>query len=237
MNMLEISSIDVTIAGKPVLDGLSMSLSQQEVVGLIGAPGCGKSTLLNAVFGLARVTKGAINYQSRNIANRAPAGNIGDGVVLVPQGGKVFRGLPVEENLYLAGYTLKTNKTIRRISDIYNFFPRLKERRAQIAGSLSGGERQMLALGMGLMSEPKLLLLDEPSTGLSPLYTEKMLTEIKSLTKTLGCTVLLVEQNVKNAIMISDRVLILRRGKIAFEHNVAANPDPRPLLDAYAFKN
>jgi branched-chain amino acid transport system ATP-binding protein len=237
MTMLELSSVEVLIGGKPVLDGLSMNLAEQEVVGLIGAPGCGKSTLLNAVFGLARVTAGAINYLNRNIANRSPADNIGDGVVLVPQGGKVFSGLPVEENLYLAGYTLEKSRTARRISAIYDFFPRLKERRAQIAGSLSGGERQMLALGMGLMSEPKLLLLDEPSTGLSPLYTEKLLEEIKSLTRKLGCTVLLVEQNVKNAILISDRVLILRRGKIGFEYKVAENADPRPLLDAYAFKN
>jgi branched-chain amino acid transport system ATP-binding protein len=237
MTMLELSSVDVVISGKPVLDGLSMTLTEQEVVGLIGAPGCGKSTLLNAVFGLARVSAGTIRYRDQNIANHSPSDNIRNGIVLVPQGGKVFRSLPVEENLYLAGYTLETKRTSARIVAIYEFFPRMKERRAQIAGSLSGGERQMLALGMGLMSEPKLLLLDEPSTGLSPLLTEKMLGEIKSLTKKLGCTVLLVEQNVKNAILISDRVLILRRGKIGYEYKVAENADPRPLLDAYAFKD
>lgn len=235
--MLEISGLRVVIAGKPVLDDLSLAVGEREVVGLIGAPGSGKSTLLRAAFGLAHTAAGEIRYGGRNIANRPPRDNIRDGIVLVAQGGQVFRGLPVEENLFLAGYTLDPRRSAERIGAIYDFFPRLKERRAQAAGSLSGGERQMLALGMGLITEPSLLLLDEPSTGLSPLLTERMLGEIKSLAKKLGCTVLLVEQNVKNALLVSDRVVILRRGQIGYEHKVVEGGDPTPLLDAYSFKD
>lgn len=233
--MLEISRLRVVIAGKPVLDDLSLSVEEQEVVGLIGAPGSGKSTLLRAVFGLARTVAGEIRYRGQDIANRPPRDNIRDGIVLVAQGGQVFRGLPVEENLFLAGYTLDPARTAERIGAIYDFFPRLKERRSQAAGSLSGGERQMLALGMGLIPEPRLLLLDEPSTGLSPLLTERMLTEVRSLTKELGCTVLVVEQNVKNALLVSDRIAVLRRGRIGYEHKVH-EADPKDLLAAYAFK-
>lgn len=233
--MLEISGLRVVIAGKPVLDDLSLEVREREVVGLIGAPGSGKSTLLRAVFGLTRVAAGEIRYDDRDIANRLPRDNIRDGIVLVAQGGQVFRGLPVEENLFLAGYTLDPVCTAERIGAIYDFFPRLKERRAQAAGSLSGGERQMLALGMGLIPEPRLLLLDEPSTGLSPLLTERMLEEIKSLSKKLGCTVLVVEQNVRNALLVSDRIGVLRRGRIGYEHQVQGG-DPKDLLEAYSFK-
>jgi branched-chain amino acid transport system ATP-binding protein len=233
--MLNISAILVKVAGKPVLDGLSLNVAKQEVVGLIGAPGCGKSTLLHAVFGLRSVIEGSVDYRGADISNRSPTQNIRDGIALVAQGGQVFRRLAVEENLYLAGYTLEQKQTARRIVEIYDIFPRLKERRLQIAGSLSGGERQMLALGMGLIPEPSLLLLDEPSTGLSPLMTDRILSQIKSLSKQLGCTVLLVEQNVKNALIVSDRVLIMRRGRIAYEHEVGGARGVDALLDAYSF--
>jgi branched-chain amino acid transport system ATP-binding protein len=234
--MLSLSSVRVLLTGKPVLDGVSFGIAKGEVVGLIGAPGCGKSTLLHTVFGLMRLADGRILYHGRDISRREPITSIRDGVVLVPQGGQVFRRLPVEENLYLASYTVARNRVADRISAVYELFPRLGERRSQAAGSLSGGERQMLALGMGLIPEPNLLLLDEPSTGLSPLWTERMLLQIKSLAKSLGCTVLVVEQNVKNAMLVSDRVLVLRRGRVAYEHDVVSNPEPQALLDAYLFK-
>lgn len=235
--VLDVSSIRVVIAGKPVIDGLSLSVAKNEIVGLIGAPGCGKSTLLNAIFGRVRVTDGEVRYRGEQVANRSSIQNIRSGIVLVAQGGQVFRGLSVEENLYLSGYALDAKHTRGRIDTIYDLFPRLKERSRQLAGSLSGGERQMLALGMGLVPKPSLLLLDEPSTGLSPLLTERMLEEIKSLKQRLGCTVLLIEQNVKNAVAISDRVLILRRGKIVYESIVTSQPDVETLLDAYSFKS
>lgn len=234
---LDISSIRVVIAGKPVLDGLSLCVAENEIVGLIGAPGSGKSTLLNAVFGRVRVVDGHIHYLGASIANRSSIANLRGGIALVAQGGQVFRGLPVEENLYLAGYAFDRKVTAKRIESIYELFPRLMERRKQAAGSLSGGERQMLALGMGLVPEPGLLLLDEPSTGLSPLLTDRMLLNIKSLAKRFGCTVLMVEQNVKNALTVSDRIMILRRGKIAYDHVVTSKADFGPLLDAYSFKS
>jgi branched-chain amino acid transport system ATP-binding protein len=234
--MLSLSSVHIRIAGKPVLDGLSCNVEKGEVVGLIGAPGGGKSTLLHAIFGLMRIEDGRILYKGRDISKREPIASIRDGVVLVPQGGQVFRRLPVEENLYLASYTVAKDRVADRISAVYEFFPKLKERRGQVAGSLSGGERQMLALGMGFIPEPTLLLLDEPSTGLSPLWAERLLLQIKTLAKSLGCTALVVEQNVKNAILLSDRVLVLRRGRIEYEHNVVQNSELQGLLDAYSFK-
>jgi branched-chain amino acid transport system ATP-binding protein len=234
--MLTLSSVRVLIGGKPVLENLSMTVETNEIVALIGAPGCGKSTLLHSVFGLARVAEGSIEFDGEQITNRSPRENIRRGLALVAQGGRVFRGLSVEENLYLGGCTLDEARTRERVAAICELFPRLKERRIQAAGSLSGGERQMLALGMGLVPQPRLLLLDEPSTGLSPLMTETLLGEIKSLAHKLRCTILVVEQNVKNATLVSDRVMVLRRGRISHIQRIAGNEDIQALLDAYAFE-
>jgi branched-chain amino acid transport system ATP-binding protein len=234
--MLAVSSIRVLISGKPVLDDLSLTVGLNEIVGVIGAPGCGKSTLLHAIFGLTQVSAGRIILRGKDVANRSAKENIKDGIALVAQGGRVFRTLSVEENLFLGGYALGDRVVADRIAEVYEFFPRLKERREQIAGSLSGGERQMLALGIGLVPQPRMLLLDEPSAGLSPLLTERLLAEIKRLAWRLGCAVLIVEQNVKNAVTVSDRVLVLRRGRIAYAHFVTDSNDTGALLEAYAFK-
>jgi branched-chain amino acid transport system ATP-binding protein len=234
--MLAISSLRVLIAGKPVLDDLSLTVERNEIVAVIGAPGCGKSTLLHTIFGLAPCCAGRIVFDGNDVANRSPKDSIKNGIVLVAQGGRVFRTLPVEENLHLAGYVLGDRVSTDRIAEVYDFFPRLKDRSRQVAGSLSGGERQMLALGMAFIPRPRMLLLDEPSTGLSPLLTDRLLDQIKTLAHKLGCAVLIVEQNVKNAMLVSDRVLVLRRGRIAYAHRVADSSDTGPLLEAYSFK-
>lgn len=234
--MLTLSSVRALIGGKPVLDDFSLWIAEGEVVGLIGAPGCGKSTLLHAVFGLVSVSSGTIRYAEADVTNSSPRENIRRGMVLVSQGGRAFRGLSVEENLYLGGSILNDQKSAERVAVIYELFPRLKERRTQTAGSLSGGERQMLALGIGLMPEPKLLLLDEPSTGLSPLLTETMLGEIKSLRRRLDCTMLVVEQNVKNALLLADRVVVMRRGRVEYSHDLSQTKNVQTLLDAYSFR-
>jgi branched-chain amino acid transport system ATP-binding protein len=235
--MLTLTSVRVLIAGKPVLDGVSMAVEPSEVVALIGAPGCGKSTLLRAIYGLARIVAGTVSYGDDDITNRSPGENIRHGMTLVAQGGRVFRGLSVGENLYLAGFTLPRSRIADRIAAIYDLFPRLKERHGQTASSLSGGERQMLALGMGLVPQPCLLLLDEPSTGLSPLMTEVILDNVRSLAKTLRCSIVVVEQNVKNALFVSDRVMVLRRGAIAHTHHVGGSTDVKSLLDVYSFEH
>lgn len=237
MTVLAIDGLKVTVHGKPVLDGLGMSVGEKEIVGIIGPPGCGKSTLLHAVFGLTGTDAGSIRYGEREIRNRTPRANLADGIVLVPQGGRVFRSLSVEENLELAGFRLRDEALLRqRLEQVHEFFPRLRERLHQTAGSLSGGERQMLALAIGLVAGPSLLLLDEPSTGLSPLLTERILGEIRNMVTNLGCSVLMVEQNVRNAVLISDRVLVMRRGSIGYTHVVAGSQDTQALLDAYAFQ-
>ncbi|MBX9843486.1 MAG: ABC transporter ATP-binding protein [Xanthobacteraceae bacterium] len=235
MPALKLEDLRVLVAGKPVVDGLSLTVAPSEIVALIGAPGCGKSTLMRAIFGLVHPAAGRIVYNDKALASHSPLQSIANGVVLVPQGGRVFRTLSVEQNLELAGYTLDVQRIKARTSMIYEIFPRLAERRRQIAGSLSGGERQMLALAMGIFTEPRLLLLDEPSTGLSPIMTTRMLETIKTLSAELQCSVLLVEQNVRNAVQISDRVLVMDRGRISHAHDVIDRRDLAPLLDAYAF--
>ena len=235
---LEIENIHVALSGKPVLDGLSLSVDKGEVLAVIGPPGCGKSTVLHAVFGLAQTTIGEIRLLGRDIANRPPDKNLNEGIVLVPQGGRVFRTLSVSDNLRLAAYSLRDAAAeAERIDQVFSFFPRLKERFTQTAGSLSGGERQMLALGMALMLVPRLLLLDEPSTGLSPILTEQVLTEVRRMSEMLECTVLAIEQNVKNAVSLGDRVSVMRRGRVSSTFPGRENADIQALLDAYTFKH
>ena len=232
---LTLTDLHVRIAGKPVLQGLSLVVGRREIVGLIGAPGCGKSTILRAVFGLERVERGTVRFDGAEIANRTASANLTGGIAYVPQGGRVFRSLTVAENLRLAAITVPPADAGGRIAEIEALFPRLAERGRQLAGSLSGGERQMLALGMGLVPRPRLLLLDEPSTGLSPLMTEQMLAEVRRLADDRGISVLLVEQNVRNAAAISDRVLVMRRGAIGHAQAMAGPETVQALLDAYAF--
>lgn len=234
--MLRLADVSIAIDGKPIIDRLCLEVAENEIVCLIGAPGSGKSTVLNGVFGLRAVAAGRIEFNGESIVNLTPQQCLAKKVVLVPQGGRVFRSLTVEDNLLLAGYSVQDSLLNDRIDAIYQFFPKLTERRKQVAGSLSGGERQMLALGMGLMVGPRLLLLDEPSTGLAPIPTNKILSEVRRLASELDCTIIVVEQNVKNALMVADRVVVLRRGRISFEQRVAGMTDTQALLDAYSFK-
>jgi branched-chain amino acid transport system ATP-binding protein len=236
--LLQVESIAVELGGKPVLQGLSLEVDRGEVLALIGPPGSGKSTVLHAVFGLVRATAGRVLLDGQEIANRPPKDNLGDGVVLVPQGGRVFRSLSVHENLNLAAYTLLDHAVIReRMEAVYAFFPRLTDRRPQLAGSLSGGERQMLALGMALMLRPRLLLLDEPSSGLSPILTERVLDQVRLIPAELRSGVLVVEQNVKNALYVGDRVSVMRRGQIVLSASAREEDTAQALLDAYAFQS
>jgi branched-chain amino acid transport system ATP-binding protein len=235
--MLQLDAVAVSLDNRPVLAGLSLEVRPGEVLALIGPPGCGKSTVLRAVFGLVPVSAGRVMLGGRDVTNRSPRANLADGVVLVPQGGRVFRSLSVQENLALGAHTVRPGAIVpERMEEVYAFFPRLAERRRQNAGSLSGGERQMLALGIALMVRPRVLLLDEPSSGLSPIMTERVLERVRAIAARLPGGLLVVEQNVKNAVHVGDRVAVLRRGRILLTRGAGEEASTQELLDAYAFQ-
>lgn len=231
---LRIEGLKVGYDGKAVLGGVSLEVRSGEILALIGPTGCGKSTVLHAVFGLAHAEAGRIWFDATEITNRDPARNIAEGIVLVPQGGRVFVDLTVRENLEMGAYAVRALQEIAgRMERVFDFFPRLRERERQRAASLSGGERQMLALGIALMLSPRLLLLDEPSIGLSPLLTARVLEKVREIGRALGNAILIVEQNVQNAVAVGDRVAVLKAGRVMLTAPAGELLDQPGLLEAY----
>jgi len=231
--VLEIKNIEVIYEDVIlVLRGLSLSVPEGEVVALLGSNGAGKSTTLKAVAGLlssehGEVTQGNIVYQGRKITKANPAEIVRMGISLVMEGRRVFEHLTVHENLTTGAYTRRSGYA-GDLDLVYEFFPRLKDRRNQQAGYLSGGEQQMLAIGRSLMSKPKLMMLDEPSLGLAPLLVEEIFGRVKSLNTEIGTTVLLVEQNARRALEIADHAYVMENGRIVLEGpaaELASNPD------------
>ena len=211
--MLNVNDINVYYGAIHAIKGVSFQVNDGEVVTLIGANGAGKSTILNTVCGLLHSRTGSIEFLDKNLAN-VPAHKIVElGMAHVPEGRRVFLQMTVEENLEMGAYTQPRAGIPAHLERIYEQFPRLKERRKQVAGTLSGGEQQMLAMGRGLMSNPKLLMLDEPSMGLAPILVEQIFDIIKQLHKA-GTTILLVEQNARMALSVADRGYVLETGKI-----------------------
>jgi branched-chain amino acid transport system ATP-binding protein len=214
---LEVSGLEVAYGSKVVLHGVGLAVGAEEVVGLIGANGAGKSTLLKGVSGVLAPRAGSIRFHGREIAGRPPHANVQDGIVYCPQGGQVFRRLSVAENLAIAGHGRPAGARGGAVEDVYRLFPRLRERQRLRAGVLSGGERQMLALGIALMLEPRLFLIDEPSGGLAPILVEHLFERIRLVSRDLRTPILLVEQNLRHALALSDRLYVLRNGRIVFE--------------------
>jgi branched-chain amino acid transport system ATP-binding protein len=212
--ILEVMDIKVRYSGLPVLQGLSLTVNAAETVCVVGANGAGKSTLLRAVMGSQRAFEGRILFQGREIQRLKTEEIVRLGIVYVPEEKMLFRPLAVEENLLLGAYTLADPARIRgNLELIYTLFPRLKERRRQPASTLSGGEQQMVAIGRGLMSNPRILMLDEPSLGLAPKLVDEVLDTVRRL-KTEGMTILLVEQNVREALDLADRGYVIQTGRI-----------------------
>jgi branched-chain amino acid transport system ATP-binding protein len=217
MVMLTIRELETGYGKKQVLFGVSLEAREGEIVALIGPNGAGKSTVLKAVCGLIPAWKGEIAFNGSPIHNTTPAQNVVRGVTFVPQGSRVFHELTVMENLEIGGCQLPHKKLKERIEGVIEFFPVLKERIRQYAGNLSGGEQQMLALARALIPNPKLLMLDEPSLGLSPNLVGDVLRRIVGVRQDTGVSVLIVEQKVREVLEICDRVYSLRLGKVAFD--------------------
>ena len=214
MNVLEISGLHVSYGGIRAVKGIDLTVSEGELVCLIGANGAGKSTTLKAVCGLMPAAAGTVRYQGADIAGVAHFELPRRGLVLVPEGRGIFPQLTVAENLSMGAYSRKDTAGIRRDMERgYSLFPRLAERRQQSAGTMSGGEQQMLAIARALMAQPKLLLLDEPSMGLAPIVVQKVFEVIATIRKE-GVTVLLVEQNARLALELADRAYLMETGMI-----------------------
>lgn len=213
--MLELKNIEAGYNKKPVLNIVSMVLRKGEIVALIGPSGAGKSTVIKTVIGLVKARQGEIIYKGNRINGSTPDKNIRQGIVYVPQGNTVFNDLTVLENLYMGGYILSDKNLLEsRIREIFTLFPEIEERKNMDAGDLSGGEKQMLALGRALMLKPELLLLDEPSLGLSPKAIKKAFEAIKTIRDKFDTTILIVEQKVREVLEIADRVYVLAMGKV-----------------------
>jgi len=215
--MLEIKNLQVHYGGIHALRGINMVVESGKIISLIGANGAGKSTTLKGIMGLVPKTKGSIICDGVDISNMKTKDIVKEGIILCPEGRRVFPNLTVDENLMLGAYTRKDKAEILKDKDwVFDLFPRMKEREWQLAGTLSGGEQQMLAVGRALMSKPKLLMMDEPSLGLAPLVVKSIFQIIKEINKS-GVNVLLIEQNAKAALEISDYAYVMEIGKITLE--------------------
>ena len=214
MALLEVKGLEVYYGVIQALKGIDFEVNEGEIVTLIGANGAGKTTTMQSVIGLIPPKAGTVSFEGKEITHLPCHKIVSLGMSQVPEGRRVFQELTVYQNLLMGAYIQKDKKAIKEdIEKIYARFPRLEERKNQIAGTLSGGEQQMLAMGRALMSRPKLLMLDEPSMGLSPLLVDEVFTIIKDLNKE-GTTVLLVEQNAGKSLEISDRAYVLENGRI-----------------------
>ncbi len=233
MAMLEIKDLEVYYGVIQAIKGISFEVNQGEVIALIGANGAGKTTTLHTITGLISPKKGSVTFEGKDIT-KVPAHKIVSmGMAHVPEGRRVFAELSVYENLKMGAYTRKDKNEIEEsLANVYKRFPRLEERKNQMAGTLSGGEQQMLAMGRALMSRPKIILMDEPSMGLSPILVNEIFDIIRSVSES-GTTVLLVEQNAKKALSIADRAYVLETGRITMEGNAKDLLEDDSIKKAY----
>ncbi|QUH25612.1 ABC transporter ATP-binding protein [Serpentinicella alkaliphila] len=229
--MLKVSNVEAFYGRIQALKGINLQIKEKEIVTLVGSNGAGKTTLLKTICGLIKPKSGSIIFDNKEITNMNPHEIVKLGLSMSPEGRQIFPKMTVEENLELGAYTRKEKNEIKESYEkMYSLFPRLYERRTQAAGTMSGGEQQMLAIGRALMSKPKLLLLDEPSLGLAPLLVEVIFELIKEINNQ-GTTILLIEQNARMALNIAHRGYVIETGKIVLEDEAYA------LLQSEAIKN
>ena len=233
MALLEVKDLQVYYGMIQALKGISFEVGQGEVVALIGANGAGKTTTLHAITGLLPIKNGTVTLAGTEITKAPPHKIVEMGMAHVPEGRRVFANLTVYQNLRMGAYTRKDKQEYEEtLNRVYEKFPRLKERRNQPAGTLSGGEQQMLAIGRALMSKPKIMLMDEPSMGLSPIYVNEIFQIIQEVSAA-GTTVLLVEQNAKKALSIADRAYVLETGKIVLDGKASELLNDESVKKAY----
>ena len=215
--MLQVQGIDTYYGPIQALENVCIEIGDREIVSIIGANGAGKSTLMKTLIGLCHPAKGTITFNGKRIETLPANKVVREGIVYVPEGRKILANMSVSDNLEMGAYSRKITRTQMQkdLESVYEIFPRLKEREKQLGGTLSGGEQQMLAIGRGLMADPKLLMLDEPSMGLAPIIVEEMFQTIKNISDDRKLPILLVEQNAFVALGISERCYVLENGKIA----------------------
>ncbi|MBL0226474.1 MAG: ABC transporter ATP-binding protein [Geobacteraceae bacterium] len=240
--MLRLKNINTYYGKVHALKNVSLHLSEGEIVTLIGANGAGKTTILNTISGVTPATAGEILFNKQPVTACAPDQIVKLGISQVPEGRQVFKPLSVEDNLELGAYLRYRNRESRAaihqdVQKVYQLFPRLEERRKQLAGTMSGGEQQMLAIGRALMANPRLLLLDEPSMGLAPLVVQEIFRVLEQLRRENGTTILLVEQNAKAALKLADRGYVLETGKVILEGPAAELMENAEVKRAYLGKD
>jgi branched-chain amino acid transport system ATP-binding protein len=232
--MLEIRDLHVNYGAIAALHGISMRVPKGSIVTLIGANGAGKTTTLRAISGLVKPRSGVISFENRDIATLPPHEIVALGLAHSPEGRMIFANLSVMENLRMGAYLRKKNADLKKDLDyVFGIFPRLKERENQTAGTLSGGEQQMLAIGRALMGKPKCLMLDEPSLGIAPILVKTIFEKIVEINKTLGITILLVEQNANRALEISHHGYVLETGRIILKDTSAALRENEKVRECY----
>ena len=232
MAMLAVNDIHVYYGSIHAVKGVSLEVNEGEIVTLIGANGAGKSTVLNTISGLLHPRGGSVTFMGQDLKGVPPHKLVARGMAQVPEGRRIFLQMTVEENLEMGAYTQSKASIDGSIEDVYRRFPRLQERRKQIAGTLSGGEQQMLAMGRALMSHPRLLMLDEPSMGLVPILVEQIFDIIREL-HAAGTTILLVEQNAQAALSVADRAYVLETGRISLSGTGAELMASDKVREAY----
>jgi branched-chain amino acid transport system ATP-binding protein len=232
MALLEVDDVHTYYGNIHALKGVSLTVDEGEIVTLIGANGAGKTTTLNTISGIVRQRTGTVRLAGEDLGPVAPHRIVSRGIVQVPEGRRTFARLTVEENLRMGGYTIPDAKIKSGIARAYEMFPRLAQRRSQIAGTLSGGEQQMLAMGRALMSEPKVLLLDEPSMGLAPVLVDSIFETISRL-HAEGTTILLIEQNARMALAIADRGYVIESGGIILSDRAESLRENEMVQNSY----
>lgn len=233
-SLLSVEGIHATYDRVDVLHGVSLTVEAGSITCILGANGAGKSTLIRAILGLTPPHRGRIAFDGQAIQGLPTHRVIASGIACIPEGRKVFPKMTVEENLRVGAYQQRDEREVaRRIEQAYALFPRLKERRAQLAGTMSGGEQAMVSIGRGLMAQPRLLIIDEPSLGLSPLYVKENFRIIGDINRRLGITVLLVEQNVRQTLAISQHGYVLSQGRLVAQGTAQALSDNEEVRAAY----
>ena len=233
MSILHVEDLNVYYGSIPAVKGISFDVEEGEIVTLIGANGAGKSTTLNTVAGLLKPREGKVEFEGESLLGIPPHKIVSRGMALCPEGRRVFLQMSVRDNLEMGAFTRTNSAEVAdSLEMVFERFPRLKEREGQSAGTLSGGEQQMLAMGRALMSKPRLLMLDEPSMGLAPILVQEIFNIIKAL-HDAGTTVLLVEQNARMALSIADRAYVLETGKVSMSGNAADLANDERVKQAY----